>query len=125
LVDEDLSPVLVTECHSAGYDATSTRDRGMLGAADQTVAELCMDEERALVTNNADDFLRLARKSELHPGLVVMPLGSRADERAWMRAALTHIERCAQARQTEPAECMVNRVVEVDENGAVADYEYP
>jgi predicted nuclease of predicted toxin-antitoxin system len=73
-IDEDLSPALVAECHRAGYDATCGRDRAMLGASDRAVAELCMDEDRILVTNNASDFLALAHEAGLHPGLVVMPL---------------------------------------------------
>lgn len=76
-VDEDLSPTLVQECHQAGYDATCSRDRGMLGASDRKVAELCMEEDRVLVTNNADDFLKLTEDASLHPGLVVMPLATR------------------------------------------------
>ena len=76
-VDEDLSPALVAECHRSGYDATCGRDRGMLGASDRAVAELCMDEDRILVTNNVSDFLALARETGLHPGLVVMPLATR------------------------------------------------
>lgn len=124
-VDEDLSPTLVIGCHGAGYDATSTRDRGMLGASDRAVSELCMAEERVLVSNNADDFLLLAREAGAHPGLVVMPLGSRAEERSWIGAAITHIEQLASERGVEPADAMINCVIEVDEQGQVAGYEYP
>ncbi len=124
-VDEDLSPTLATECHRFGYDATSTRDRGMLGAPDRAVAQLCMDEERVLVTNNADDFLQLAAKAGLYPGLVVMPLGSRAEEIAWMGIAIAQIEKVSDDRGVEPAEAMINRVVEVEESGDASDYDYP
>jgi predicted nuclease of predicted toxin-antitoxin system len=87
-IDEDLSPALVAECHKAGYDATCSRDRGRLGVSDRAVAELCMDEDRILVTNNAGDFLALADAAGLHPGLVVMPLATRTEERAWMAAVI-------------------------------------
>jgi predicted nuclease of predicted toxin-antitoxin system len=124
-VDEDLSPALVAECHRAGYDATCGRDRGMLGASDRAVTELCMDEDRILVTNNASDFLALAREAGLHPGLVVMPLAARSQERAWMAAAIESIEVEAKVASRDPAAMMVNRVVEIDEAGRCSHYDYP
>jgi predicted nuclease of predicted toxin-antitoxin system len=78
-IDEDLSPKLAEECHRAGYDATSVRDRGMLQAGDREVSALCFAEDRILVTNNAADFLRLAEEEGIHPGLVFLPLGSREE----------------------------------------------
>lgn len=124
-VDEDLSPELVAECHRVGYDATCGRDRGMLGASDRAVAELCMDEDRILVTNNASDFLALAREAGLHPGLVVMPLATRSEERAWMTAVIRSIEEEAKGASQEPAAMMVNRLVEIDEMGRCRPYDYP
>jgi len=124
-IDEDLSPTLVAECHEAGYDASCSRDRGRLGGSDREVVELCMDEDRILVTNNATDFLGLAEEAGLHPGLVVMPLAARDQERAWMTAAIDSIEAEAKAASQEPKAMMVNRVVEVDERGRCSHYEYP
>jgi predicted nuclease of predicted toxin-antitoxin system len=48
-IDEDLSPALVLPCREAGYEATCSRDRGMLGMSDREVAALCLEEERVLV----------------------------------------------------------------------------
>jgi predicted nuclease of predicted toxin-antitoxin system len=123
-VDEDLSPALVKECHQAGYDATCSRDRGMLSASDHKVAELCMEEDRVLVTNNADDFLRLAEDAGLHPGLVVMPLAGKSRERAWMATAIRSIEEAAAAENREPAALMVNHVVDIDDESC-RHYDYP
>lgn len=124
-IDEDLSPTLVKDCHEAGYDASCSRDRGRLGGSDRAVAELCMDEDRILVTNNAADFLALAEEAGLHPGLVVMPLAAKSQERAWMAAAIESIETEAEAAFQEPAATMVNRVVEIDEKGRCSHYDYP
>lgn len=124
-IDEDLSPALVKECHEAGYDATCSRDRGRLGASDRAVSELCMEEDRVLVTNNAADFLVLAEEAGLHPGLIVIPLATRGEERAWMKAAIHSIEQDTQAFLKDPAAMMVNRVVEVDEAGRCQHYDYP
>jgi predicted nuclease of predicted toxin-antitoxin system len=124
-VDEDLSPALVQDCHQAGYDATCSRDRGMLSASDREVAQLCMDEDRVLVTNNADDFLKLAEDAALHPGLVVMPLAAKSQERAWMATAIESIEQEAGEGGKEPAALMVNHVVEIEDDNTCRHYDYP
>ena len=123
--DEDLSPSLAGECHAAGYEASSSRDRGRLGHTDREVAELCLDEERVLVTNNARDFLALASEKGVHPGLVFLPLGTREEGRGWIKAAIAEIERLASASDREPAGLMINSVLEVGEDGSCEFYDYP
>ncbi len=122
-VDENLSPTLAAVCRDAGYDATSVRDRSMLSATDREVSRLCIDEERILVTNNAIDFLTLAERDGLHPGLVFIPLGSGEETRASMRTAIAEIGRLA--AETEPAALMINSVLEVAEDGGCERFEHP
>jgi predicted nuclease of predicted toxin-antitoxin system len=124
-VDEDLSPSLAEECHAAGYDATCARNRDMLGAGDHEVAGLCLEEERVLVTNNAGDFFSIAEKAGIHPGLIVMPLGSREQERSWMRAAIAAIEELVTHSNVSLSDALVNKVVEVDEAGCCEWFDYP
>lgn len=124
-VDENLSPRLVDECRQAGYDATSVRDRDMLEASDREVSALCFAEDRLLVTNNAADFLELAERDDIHPGLIFLPLGSRAEMRCWMRRAVEEIERLAGETRTSPAALMINSVLEVDKEGVCARFDYP
>ncbi len=124
-IDKDLSPSLVEECHAAGYDATCSRDRGKLGATDRAVASLCMEEDRILVTNNVGDFLALAREAGLHPGIVVMPLATRSEEREWMATAIASIENEARDTSQDPAAMMVNYLVEVDAAGACTHFDDP
>ncbi|HEY2055930.1 MAG TPA: DUF5615 family PIN-like protein [Solirubrobacterales bacterium] len=124
-IDEDLSPTLAAECHRAGYDATSVRDRGILQADDRQISDLCFEEDRVLVTNNADDFLALAEVAGVHPGLIFLPLGSREAMRRSMGAALAEIERRAGAEGVNQATLMVNTVVEVEKDGACGAFEYP
>lgn len=124
-IDEDLTPKLAEECHDAGYDASGVRDRSMLNASDREVSRLCFDEDRVLVTNNTADFLRLANETDVHPGLVCLPLGSREEMRASMRGALDEIRRQAEASGLEPADLMVNRVLEVAEDGSCELFEHP
>jgi predicted nuclease of predicted toxin-antitoxin system len=124
-VDENLSPSLTKVCQEAGYEATSVRDRGMLNATDREVSQLCLEEDRVLVTNNAADFLELAQESGLHPGLVFLPLGSGVEMRALMASAIAEIERLAGEKGIEPAGLMVNSVLEVAEDGGSELFEYP
>lgn len=97
----------------------------MLSATDQEVTRLCMDEDRVLVTNNADDFLKLAEDAGLHPGLVIMPLAARSQEQTWMAAAIRSIEQRAEEEGKEPAALMVNHVVDLGHDGACRHYDYP
>lgn len=124
-IDEDLSPALVGPCREAGYEATCSRDRDMLGMSDREVAALCLEEERVLVSNNAGDFFKLTSASGLHPGLVILPLGSRAQEVEWMRLAIAAVEELAAAAGFTPADEMINAVVEVAEDGQCRSFEYP
>ena len=124
-IDEDLSPSLVEVCHEVGYQATCVRDRGKLSSKDHTLADIVLDEGWVLVTNNAGDFLKLAASAGLHPGLAFIELGSAQQERDWLAAGIAYIESRALAATDSTEGFMVNRVVEVDENGGCSDYEWP
>jgi hypothetical protein len=97
----------------------------MLNASDRDVSALCFGEETVLVTNNADDFLQLAREGIVHPGLVFMPLGSREEECLWMKAAIKEIARRSEIAGVAPAHFMVNSVIEIAEDGSCEHFEYP
>ena len=124
-IDEDLSPSLVGVCHETGYEATSVRDRGKLSTKDHALAEILLDDGWVLVTNNAGDFLKLAKGAGLHPGLVFVELGSAQQERVWLAAGIAHVEHRAATAEEPTEQFMVNRVVEVDDTGVCTDYEWP
>jgi predicted nuclease of predicted toxin-antitoxin system len=76
LLDENLSPrVAETLAKEDGVDAVHVRDRGLLGALDRTVLEAAFAEDRVLATSNVDDFVKLARTRDLHPGIVLIEDG--------------------------------------------------
>ena len=114
MIDENLSPSLTTTCHSRGYDATSTRDRGILGLADHELLALCTAEERVLVTENDGDFRALCQAAGIHPGLVVLPSVNRQRAHDLFAACLDYIERQAERAGESTADFMLNRVAEVD-----------
>jgi predicted nuclease of predicted toxin-antitoxin system len=125
-IDEDLSPALVDVAHRRGLDAACNRDRGLLGGSDVEVLRRCIDEDRTLVTNNFGDFRRLCETRLVHPGLVVLPSVTRDVQKRLLDIALDHIERqTTRQGATDPGEFMINRVVEVDEDGVCTDFQLP
>jgi predicted nuclease of predicted toxin-antitoxin system len=125
-IDEDLSPALVEVAHRRGLDAACNRDRGLLGGSDVEVLRRCIAEDRTLVTNNFGDFRRLCETHPIHPGLVVLPTVTRDAQKRLLDIALDHIERQAtRYGATDSAEFMINRVVELNEEGLCADFPLP
>jgi hypothetical protein len=114
-IDECLTPALVAHAHSHGHEATCTRDRGQLGTRDDELLALAVGEEFVFVTNNHADFVGLCTNAELHTGLVVLPQRPRDAQLPLFSDAIAHIERRAAQASEAPADWMLNRVVEVDD----------
>jgi hypothetical protein len=74
----------------------------MLSAPDGELYEVVTAEDWVFITNNEADFRALAEREHLHPGLIVLPQGTAADQQA------------ADAGET-PADWMVMRVVVYDD----------
>jgi predicted nuclease of predicted toxin-antitoxin system len=73
LIDENLSPMLASHLSMThGFDAVHASAVGLRGASDAVVLAYATAEDRIVVTSNADDFRKLARHSEAHPGLAVL-----------------------------------------------------
>ena len=79
--DECLDPALVKIAIDAGYQASSSRDQGMLSWADWKLAPYVVEHDWVLVTNNSKDFRgKLAGPGgkpghltrDMHPGLVCL-----------------------------------------------------
>lgn len=118
LIDECLSPALVSVAHEAGYEAYHVAHRGWSGLPDRRLLRILLDEHLVIVTNNRDDFLALVGGADIHPGLVVIVENvPRAREIVFFQSALEHIA----ATATD----MINRVVEVDGEGRVQSYALP
>ena len=80
ILDENISPSLVDPLWEQGVDTVHVRNRGMLGVDDHVLWEYASSEGRTVVTINKAHFVRLARLSVLHPGLVIIPSGGNRDE---------------------------------------------
>lgn len=114
-IDECLSPTLVARVNRRGYWATCNRDRDLLGASDQALHKIVIDEEAVFVTNNEADFVALYQRVDLHAGLPILPQADKR-EALWppLDSALDYIETQARAEDETPAEWMLNKRVEVN-----------
>jgi hypothetical protein len=66
------------------------------------------------LSGNARDFRRLVGKTEVHPGLIILPAVDREGTWKLLQAALAFIR-----ERGELMDVMVNQVVEVDESGNI------
>ena len=93
---------------------------------DDELLALAVSEEFVFVTNNHADFVGLCANAELHTGLVVLPQRPRDAQLPLFSEVIAHIEHQATQATEAPADWMLNRVVEVDdESGACRDIPLP
>ena len=119
LLDENLSPRVAEILRKEdGLDAVHIRDRGLLEAKDHEVLEHAYAEDRVLATKNIDDFVKLARAREIHPGIILLEDGDlvRDEQLRVLRAAVA-------ALQGESD--LVNRVLRVWADGKVIVEDMP
>lgn len=115
-IDECLSPTLVAVARRR-YETTCNEYRGLLHAKDPALYTVISEEGWVLVTNNEADFRALTARAALHPGLILLPQRTRADQALMLEAVLDYIDlRCREAG-TPPAAWMTNRVVEYHDEG--------
>lgn len=74
-LDEDVLPELARVLRGHGHDAVSTRECGNLGLSDELQLRYTAAEQRALLTFNYPDFLRIGRDWFLanrpHAGIII------------------------------------------------------
>ena len=112
LLDENVSPTVVPSLAKKGHDAYHIRDRGLIGAPDHVIWRRAVDEGRVIVTINAHDFVRLARREDLHGGLITFPSGATADQQ--VNLILRAVE-TLEAAGGDP----VNRWLDIAEDGEI------
>jgi hypothetical protein len=69
LLDEHISPALVTRLADVGIYAQSVPHAGLAGQPDAAIWSHALDHDLAVVTANARDFIVLL-DVEIHPGLI-------------------------------------------------------
>jgi predicted nuclease of predicted toxin-antitoxin system len=68
-LDENVNGAVAHGLRLQGIDVTTTRDADLIGAIDEEHLAFATAENRVIVTHD-DDFLKLARRSPSHPGIV-------------------------------------------------------
>ena len=120
LVDEDLSPSIAAKLPSLGHAASHVAHVGLSSTTDQALWKLALDRDEVVITANARDFLKLATRVELHPGLIVLREGALDRDEQWARvqAALAYLDH---QRITD----LTNVVVEVHSLGKIVVRQIP
>lgn len=83
-LDEDVSPVIATILRDDGVDAVSAHEVGNVQFGDRAQLMWATGEERAIVTANIKDFVRLAHEAiatnTAHAGIILIPSSFAGDE---------------------------------------------
>lgn len=114
LLDECMSPKLVSKLWDRGMDTIHVRDRGMLGSSDREVWRYAQDEKRTVCTINANDFRKIAMgEYSGHFGVLAVASGANPGGQFDMvQAGLNWI-----TSGSNSGSGFLNRYIEVDENG--------
>jgi predicted nuclease of predicted toxin-antitoxin system len=109
LIDECLHASLVQVANEMGYVAHHVEHLGLKGAPDWQLWKRAIQDDLTFVTNNAQDFRKLYRRTELHAGLVViLPMVRPETQRQLFRAAAEYVKN---------RKSLTNCVIEVDLRG--------
>ena len=114
-IDESLSRQLAIRLNQTGrHDAIHPLHVGRRREPDYRIVERCVAEDRSVVTENARDFRRLIGKTEIHPGLIILPSIDREGTWRLLQTAMVYLEGLG-----NPSDVIVNHVLEIDEAGAI------
>ena len=120
-IDESLSPSMAKRLNDTGdHDAIHPLDIGLRGKPDHVIAAYCLQHDRVLVTQNADDFRRLAARSDIHPGLITLPAVDRYEAYSLILRAMAFL-----VDMGDQMDVMVNHALEVDRDGSCRLYPLP
>jgi type II secretory pathway component PulK len=75
-----------------------------------------VQEDRILITENADDFRKLAAGVEVHPGLIILPSVARAQAQRLMERVLDYLQKPSVER---PQDVLVNAALAITIQGAI------
>jgi predicted nuclease of predicted toxin-antitoxin system len=116
-VDENLSPLIVAQLQKRGHVAEKPEHVGLGGAPDPVVWAWAYSHDEIVITANAEDYLLLASRSELHAGLIIIRPGHLTRAEQW--DVLLPVICALEAREEGP---LLNEYVEIY---GLADFTWP
>lgn len=102
-LDENFSPSLTSLFQKSGYDAESVLEEKLSGASDETIHQVCLKENRCLVTLDMDFANILRFPAENTPGIIVIR-PNRSISINTMSEMLNLLLKALQ--ENDPAECL-------------------
>lgn len=116
-IDECISPALSRHLNETGHhDSVHPRDRGRLGDPDHAVFSRANAEDRIIVTENAEDFRKLAGSVQMHNGVIILPSTTRAEALRLMDEVIAHLIGLDAQR---PQDLLVNSVLTITVVGEI------
>jgi predicted nuclease of predicted toxin-antitoxin system len=108
LLDEHISPTLVTRLAEIGVYAHSVRHVGLAGRADHEIWRYALDHGFAVVTTNSRDFIELL-DVDVHPGLIVLRESGLSRNEQWdrLRPVIEHV------KDSGDEDFLLNHLVEI------------
>ena len=122
LLDENLSPRLVSRLAAMGIPASHVAHLGRGGLTDTELWQYAFAIDAVVATINARDFLLLARNVELHPGLIVLRRSGLSPDKQW-RQLEPAVRYCLE--QEAAGRSLVNLVLAVVDIDELEIYELP
>src|SRR5258708_27666156 len=120
LLDEHISPALVRRLADLSVYAQSVPHVGLASRSDHQVWKYALDQDFAVVTTNARDFIDLL-DVDVHPGLIVLRESGLTREEQWER--LEPVVKHAIA--SGDPDFLVNKLIEIRGVGRFEIYEIP
>ena len=68
--DEQFPKVVVSKLRDLKHDVLTVQEAGKRGDSDRQVLEFATEQERAVITINRKDFIRLHKESSNHGGII-------------------------------------------------------
>lgn len=108
LLDEHISPALVTRLAEVGVYAQSVPHVGLTGRADHEIWQYALDHDFAVVTTNARDFIELL-DVDVHPGLIVLRESGLSRNEQWdrLRPVIEHV------KDSGNEDFLLNKLIEI------------
>lgn len=120
LLDEHISPALVGRLAKIGIYARSVPHTGLSGRSDREIWKYALEQDFAVVTTNARDFIQLL-DVELHPGLIILRESGLTRDEQWER-----IKRIVEHLKNAGGEnFLINKLIEISGIGGFEIREVP